>query len=440
MIEEGNTAKEVEPSAEVGAGVPPTVKEEADAAGPWVVVRALRHRDYRLFLTGAFLSNIGSWLQGVAEGYLIYYITHSKALLGTMAFFNTIPVLILGPLAGVAADRLHRKTILIASQIVFLCTTGTLALLVITLGVHGLKPWHLLTLAAISGVAAAFNGPAYQSLTVEFVGPEDLMNAVALNSMQFNLSRIVGGLTGGFVYAWLGPAWCFGLNSLSFLAVIAALLMVRIRPPSARARSVTVWRNFTSGMKFLAKEPDLLAIVGMAAAVTVFAIPYFTMLPAFAVDVLHGDSRMQSLLLTAIGVGALMAAYTQAMEQEGNGMGLRMLVSMAVLSISLMIFSLSSMLTLSLVALVGSGAAMVGFMTTANTAMQLLVPDHMRGRLMGVFVMAAFGLSPIGSLLMGLLAQRVGAPYALFTGAAICGILTAIVSVAFPKVRGISSR
>lgn len=428
------TAAPVSPGA-----IPVAVADGEPVNETWAVVRALRHRDYRLFFLGAFLSNIGSWLQGVAEGYFIFTLTHSNALLGVMAFFNTIPVLLLGPVAGVAADRLHRKKILLTTQAVFLCTTGTIALLIHLdrAGVHTFRVWYMLAIAGVAGVAQAFNSPAYQSLTVEFVGPDDLMNAIALNSMQFNVSRIVGGLTGGYIYALLGPVWCFGLNSFSFLAVIIALLLVRIKPPTEKGRGAGVWRNFLSGMRYLVRHRALLAIVGMAATVTVCALPYFTLLPSFAVSVLKGDARTQSQLLAAVGIGALIAALMQASVRDREGMGRQMLVAMGCLSICLMVFAQSSFLWLSYIALMGTGASMVGFMTTANTSMQLLVPDHMRGRLMGVFVMAAFGLTPIGSLLLGLVAQKTGPQVALFLGALLCGVLTLIMAVRFPRVREI---
>jgi MFS family permease len=436
---QGATGAPVTAAAVSPGPTPVAVADHEPVNEKWAVVRAFRHRDYRLFFLGAFLSNIGSWLANVAEGYFIYTLTHSNALLGIMAFFSTIPVLLFGPLAGVVADRFHRKKILITTQLVFLFTTGSLAILIYRhqAGIHPIEVWYLLTLAGIGGIAQAFNSPAYQSLTVEFVGPEDLMNAIALNSMQFNLSRIVGAMTGGYIYAFLGPVWCFGLNSFSFIAVIIALLMVTIKPPSLKGRSDGIWKNFLSGMRFLRRHHALMAIVMMAATVTVLAIPYFTLLPSFAVDVLHGDSRMQAQLLAAVGVGALMAAFLQASARDSSGMGRQMLVSMASLSVCLAVFAQSNEVWLSYIALLGTGAAMVGFMTTANTAMQLLVPDHMRGRLMGVFVMSAFGLSPIGSLLMGLVAQKTGPQVALFLGALTCGILTIIVALRFPRIREI---
>jgi MFS family permease len=339
----------------------------------------------------------------------------------------------------VVADRFHRKKILLITQTVFLCTTGSMATLIYLdhAGIHKFQVWYMLALAGISGIAQSFNSPAYQALTVEFVGPEDLMNAIALNSMQFNVSRIVGGLTGGYIYAALGAVWCFGLNSFSFIAVILALLMVKIKPPSDKGRSSGVWKNFLSGMRFMVRRPALLAIVGMAATVTVLGLPYFTLLPSFAVSVLHGDARTQSQLLAAVGIGALVAAFLQASSREREGMGKQMLVAMASLSICLMIFAQSNYIWLSYIALVGTGASMVGFMTTANTSMQLLVPDHMRGRLMGVFVMSAFGLTPIGSLIMGLIAEKTGPQTALFLGAALCGLLTLIVAWRFPHIREI---
>lgn len=399
----------------------------------WDAIRALRHRDYRLFFIGAFLSNIGGWLANVAEGYLVYEMTGSTAILGLLGFVGTIPVLIFGPLAGVTADRFHRRKILLTTQSMLLVDYAIIAALLFA---NRLEIWHLLTLATISGVAMAFNSPAYQSLTVEFVGPEDLQNAIALNSMQFNLGRILGGLLGGFMYVLLGKAWCFALDSLSFLAVIAALLMVQIRPPYRTALASHAFGNFVEGIRHLARNSNLLAIVVMAASVTLFSQPFFTMLPVYAKDILHGDARMQSLLLTAVGVGALMAAFLQASSRDESHMGLQMLTAMGTLSLCLVIFARSDILPVSLVALSGLGASTVGFMTSANTAMQLLIPDEMRGRLMSVFVMVSFGLMPIGSLMVGYVAKWTSAPTALTLGALITGVAGVVAFTRYPHIRG----
>lgn len=440
MAEEDTNDVTREPElASNAAGEPPAsekpeVRRASFQGGRWEVVRALRHRDYRLFISGAFLSNIGGWLANVAQGYLIYDLTGSKALLGWLGFISTIPVLILGPIAGVTADRFYKKHILLTTQSVLLIDYALIALLLFT---NRLEIWHLLTLSGISGVAMAFNSPAYQSLTVEFVGPEDLMNAIALNSMQFNISRIVGGLAGGYLYVLLGKAWCFALDALSFVAVIAALLMVSIKPPSPKTRSIGIWENFITGLRFLARHRALLAIVSMSAVVTIFILPYFTMLPVYAKDILRGDARMQSILLTGVGVGALAAAYIQASARGDEMKGLQMLVAMGVLSICLVIFALSRSLAVSFVALVGLGASMVGFQTSANTSMQLLIPDEMRGRLMSVFVMVSFGIGPIGVLMVGLVASRTSAPVALTGGAIICATVTALAAARFPHIKRI---
>lgn len=394
--------------------------------------RALRHRDYRFFFAAALLANMGGWLAGMARGYYTYAVTGSAALLGTMAFCQTVPVLLLIPFTGVAVDRLPRKPLLLCTQACFVMTAGTTAILLAT---HSLQVGHLLGLALIDGTASAINAPAWQSLTVELVGPDDLLNAIALNSMQFNVSRILGCLASGVLYDLLGAKWCFGLDSIFLSAGLLTLAQVHMRPPSRRASRTTPWLNFVSGTRYLRRHRELIVLVGMSAAVTIFALPYLAMLPVFARTILHGTARTQSYLLAAVGSGALAAAYLQAVEGRDDGRGRLMLCSQMVLSTCIVIFARSEHLALSLIALVGCGAAMVGFATTANTTMQLLVPDHMRGRLMGVFLLAAVGVTPIGALMMGFVAQAVSAPFALAMGGTISGVITVVVAVRFPHLR-----
>ncbi len=406
----------------------------ADRVASWQAVRAFRHRNYRWFFTGAFLANIGGWLAGIARGYLVYELTGSKLLLGTIAFASTLPTMFLVPFTGVIVDRVHRKPLMAMTQSTFLVTNIVMALLIAT---GHIRFEYMVILALIDGLAQAFQSPAWQSLTVEFVGEEDLMNAIALNSMQFNMGRIGGGLAGGMLYDFVGPSWCFGINALMLGFGLYSLMQLGIRPPSPKASRTNAYMNFVLGMRYLRRRPALKAIVGMAAGVTVFALPYFTMLPVYAKDILNGDARTQSYLLTAIGVGALMAALMQAVDRTEGGWGRKMLYSQIVLAISVAIFATSSRLPVSLIALMGCGASMVGFMTSANTSMQLLVPDHMRGRLMGVFVFVSMGLTPIGSILMGWSAQRWGAPIALTVGAAIAGTATLWVMLRMKHVREI---
>jgi MFS family permease len=396
------------------------------------ILRALRHRNYRLFFTAAMISNIGGWLAGVARGYLVYQLTGSKALLGTMAFVGTIPVLLLGPVAGIVADRCHRKPVILTTQSVLLMTNAILAALILT---GCLEIWHMLALSLVEGIAVAFNSPVYQSLTVDFVGEEDLMNGIALNSLQFNVGRIIGSMLGGVVYDVVGPGWSFGINAASFVVVLVVISLLQIRGPLAKATDRSPYSSFLQGMRYLARHKDLLAIVALAATLTVFVLPYFTLLPVYAKDILKGGPRMQAYLLTAVGVGALLAGLRQAVRQDQVGRGRRMLISSVMLSVCLVVFSKSEIVPLSLAALMGIGVFMVSFMTTANTTIQLLVPDELRGRLISVFVMASFGLSPIGSLILGWAAQFVGAPNALLGGSLISVVFTLVVAAAYPGIR-----
>ena len=428
----GNTAgaeREDEGSAEQNVA-----EAHEDRGQLWHATRALRHRDYRFFFIAALLANFGGWLAGMARGYLTYSMTDSAALLGTVAFCQTIPILLLVPFTGVLVDRFPRKPLLMGSQTVFVFTSAATAILIAT---GHLQVWHIMALSLLDGLAAAANAPAWQSLTVELVGPDDLMSAIALNSMQFNVGRILGALMSGLLYDLVGPTWCFGLDTVFLMFGLLALWQVRMRPPSAKTMRTGVVMNFVAGIRYMRRHPDMMAIVTMAASVTVFALPFFTLLPVFARTILEGTARTQSYLLVGVGVGSLVAGVFQAMDRNEVGRGRKMLVSQAFLSVCLGVFALSTSLPLSIAALAGCGAGLVGFNTTANTTVQLLVPDHMRGRLMGVFLLAAFGLTPIGSLLVGAVAEWVSAPIALFGGAVICAVLTLVSALRFPNLRAL---
>lgn len=406
----------------------------AERGAFWHATRALRHRDYRFFFAAALLANLGGWLAGMARGYLVYSLTESPGLLGAVAFFQTIPILVLVPFTGVLVDRFPRRPILMVPQVVFVFTSAATAVLIAT---GQIQVWHIMVLALLDGLAAAANSPVWQSLTVELVGPKDLMSAIALNSMQFNVGRILGALASGLLYDFVGPTWCFGLDSIFLMIGLLALTQIRIGPPSPKATRMGVVMNFVAGVRYLRRHRDLLAIVTMAASVTIFALPFFQQLPVFARTILHGTARTQSYLLVGVGVGALCAGVWQAMDRNEQGRGRKMLVSQVFLSVCLAVFALSTSLPLSVAALAGCGAGMVGFSTTANTTMQLLVPDHMRGRLMGVFLLAAFGLTPVGSLLVGGVAQWASAPIALFGGAIFCALLTLATAIRYPSIRAL---
>lgn len=388
--------------------------------------RALAHRNYRLFWAGAFLSNTGTWMQTVAQGWLVLKLTDSAFWLGFDGFVATVPGLLLTLVGGVFADLVDRKRLLIVTQIVAGLSALVLGLLVAT-GV--VQVWMILLLSFITGCCMALASPSYQAITIDLVGREDLANAIALNSTQFQLSRIVGPVLAGLTISAFGLAGCFIVNGLSYVAVVAALAMARI-PRSAEvdgaARSIrdrqALWQDLIDGFRYVLQRPRVRVLLLISAVTSLFGGPYLSMMPLFARNVLHLDENGLALMIGVAGVGAFCSALLLAFLGNFQRRGWFVLGGAFSFAICLTGFALTSHVGLALALLFGVGFSMVLFVAVINMLLQQLVTDQMRGRVMSMFVLSFLGTVPFGSLITGAAAARFGAPPTL----AACGLITAL--------------
>ena len=388
---------------------------------------ALRHRNYRLFWISQLVSLTGTWMHAVAQGWLVLELTDQPFWLGAVGAANTLPVLAFSLLGGVAADRFPKRTLLIASQSVSAVLALGLGLL--ALGGH-VQVWHVLVVALLLGTANAIDLPARQSFVVEMVGREDLLNAIALNSFTFNAARVAGPAIAGVIVAAAGAPACFLVNAASFIPVVAALGMMRGLPAAAPARPGSVASHLREGLAYLARERRFQGFIGLVAAASFFGFPCITLLPAFARDVLHADARGYGLLMAMTGVGAVVSALALAGRQRsGVGGGVVVWAGVA-FGAALVLFAASRSFATAVPLLAIAGAAMVAQAATANTLVQAMVPDALRGRIMSIFTLVLMGAMPLGNIVIGALAGLVGttASVAAF-GLALCAAVGAIALV-----------
>ena len=370
---------------------------------------------------GACTSTIGTWMQILAQSWLVYQLSNSSVYLGLDAFFGQIPIFLFSLFGGVFADRKSRQTLLLMSQVVQLICAFLLAVLVAT-GV--VRVWHIWCLSFTVGLAQSFGGPAYSALIPTLVNKEDLQNAIALNSIQFNLARVVGPALGGIALAKLGAAWCFTLNGISFIAVIVSLLM--IRPgfvPEKTGESVI--RSMRNGIDFLRKREGMGSLVALAFLMTFLSFPLITFLPVMVRDVFHGGSNTFTLFLCLSGIGSITGALLVAGSDNQVGHAQRSLVVMVLLGILIAGFGLSRSLVLSTVLLFGAGAALMVVFALNSSLVQLYVSDAMRGRVMSVYNVAFRGGMPLGSVISGLLIKRTSAP-AIMIGNGVLVVMLAL--------------
>jgi MFS family permease len=378
---------------------------------------SLRHRNFRFYWTGQLVSLIGTWIQQVALSWLVLNLTDSAFLLGTVSAIGSAPILILSLPGGVAADRVSKKKLLITTQAIMMLLAFILAYLT---HFKYLKIWHIILLSALSGSVFAFDAPARQAYTVELVGRKDLMNAIALNSTIFNTARILGPALAGVLYAMVGPAGCFLINGVSFLAVIYGLNLIRGEYQPRKGLKKTAWEEMKVGLGYVRHHPVIMSLVGMVAVFSIFGMPYAVLMPIFARDILHLQARGFGLLMTAVGIGAIIGAISLATFSQMKRRGVYVLVSGLVFTVAVTVFSLSDNLTLSIACLPFIGFTMVSQVATINTIIQGIAPDDIRGRVMSVFTFVFMGMMPVGSFIAGSIAGKFGAPAALQTGAAVC--------------------
>jgi MFS family permease len=376
---------------------------------------------------------MGTWMQSVAQGWLVYELTGSKLALGTISFAGSIPTLFLLLPAGAVADRIPRRRLMMMTQSAMMVLAFILALLAAT---RTLQVWHIAVLAFMLGVANSFDAPARQSLAVEMVEDRrDLQNAIALNSTMFNLARVVGPAIGGFVLAELGATWCFALNGLSFVAVLIALLGMRLPDAVNASRTERLTAQIGTGLRYVWGHAEVRAIIALVGISTLFGFSYSVLLPAYAADVLHVGEAGLGGLNAAVGVGALIGALTVATLSRSRYKGWQLAAGSFLFPLGLLSFAFSRSFSLSLVCLALVGFGFVSQNATSNTLVQGIVPDELRGRVMGVYSLMFFGTTPFGSLLAGSLAQAFGPTIGVIVGAGVTLVFALIVFIFVPSLR-----
>jgi MFS family permease len=394
---------------------------------------ALRYHNYRLWFAGQAISLMGTWMQNVAQGWLVYEMTGSKFALGAVSFVGSFPTLFLMLPAGALADRFPRRRLMLITQTVMMLCAFILAALVAT-GI--LRVWHVGILAFVLGVANSFDAPARQSLAVEMVEDRrDLMNAIAMNSLMFNLARVAGPAVAGVLLATVGPTLCFALNGLSFLAVLAALLMMRLPPIAQRPQTEPLATQVAAGLRYIWQSAPIRTIILLVGISSLFGLSYATLMPAYAVDVLRVGETGLGWLSTAVGVGALAGSFAVASLGRFRRKGLLLAMGSLLFPGALLFFACSRSLPLSLACLAVAGFGFVTQNATCNTLVQALVTDELRGRVMGAYTLMFFGTSPFGALLAGSLAQALGPTMAVLIGAGVTLTFSAGLLLTVPALR-----
>jgi MFS family permease len=395
---------------------------------------ALRHRNYRLFLTGQIISTVGTWMQSVAMPWFALQLTHSGLLVGLVLAAQFLPVLVGSQFTGELADRFRKRNVLLLTQTAF--TLPSFALFLLSRSGHA-EYWMIIVAAVATGTINALDVPARQSFQVELVGKKDLMNAIALNSSVFNGAAVVGPSIAGLLIAAVGLPLCFLANSLSYLAAIVALLLMRDLPNVAMVRDEQPWSaRLAQGAAYARSEPVVGMLLIAVAVFSLFAMNRLTLIPLFADQVLGVGAQGFGFLLAAMGLGALTGALTLAFFPQLGANPRRQLWMAAIWVAALLEFSISRSFPVSMLTLVVAGYCQISFVATANNRIQLITPDHLRGRVMALYAQALIGVGPIGSLQAGALATRFGAPWAMAIGAVIAGSVILLIRLLFPEVFG----
>lgn len=422
-------------------GVPTTSPVERTPLGPQIessrldtMFRSLRHRDFALFWTGNFLSNIGTWMQNLALGWQILLMTNSPFLLGLNGFLGTLPSLVFSLPGGAIADHLNRRKLMLATQTSMAALALVLGLLT---SLRVVKINEILLISFLTGLASALNSPAYQAVVPDLVPRRDLMNAIALNSAQFNMSRAVGPTVAGLALGTLGVAGCYYLNSISFFALIVALLVLKL-PPHHHELGSGVLGAVLDGLRFLNHYRIIIILLSVISFISLFGLPFIVLMPVFARDLLHLGASGLGYLMAGSGLGAVIASLALAARRTASPSGGFIVSSGTVFALALILLARAENFAWSFFLLVVLGGTMVGVAALTNTTLQLLSPSHLRGRLMSFYVLAFIGLTPLGSLWMGAVAQRQGTRFALAFGGAVCLLYFLILLVSLPHVHRVA--
>jgi MFS family permease len=399
------------------------------------LTRALKHRNYRLFFGGQSVSLVGTWITRVATSWLVYRLTGSELLLGIVSFCGQIPTLVLTPFAGVVVDRGDRRKILLWTQILSLVQSAALAVLTLT---DVITVTQILVLQLVQGVINAFDTPARQALVVEMVeNRDDVPNAIALNSSMVNGSRIIGPSIGGLIIAGVGEGWCFALDALSYVAVVISIILMRIKPRARAPHVAPMLDDLQTGWRYVVESAPIRSVLILLAIISTASMPYTVLMPAIAAEELHGGPNTLGMLMGATGVGALFGGIYLAGRRSVVGLGRVILIGTLTLGVSLAAFSATTNVWLAAVLLALAGGGFIVQMASSNTIIQTIVDESFRGRVMSFYTMAFFGTAPIGSLLGGLAADRIGAPMTIRIGALICLVSASWFAYILPVLRKI---
>ncbi len=376
------------------------------------LVRALRHRNYRLFFGGQSVSLIGTWMTRIATSWLVYRLTGSAMLLGVVGFAGQIPTFVLAPFAGVWVDRLNRHRLLVFTQVLAMLQSFALAVLALS---GRITVWHIIWLSVFQGLINAFDMPARQAFVVEMVEDRhDLANAIALNSSMVNMARLIGPSLAGVVIAAVGEGYCFLIDGFSYVAVIASLVMMHVAYTATRKReSASTFEELREGWVYVSRSSAIRSLLLLLALVSLVGMPYTVLMPIFAAQILHGGPYTLGFLMAASGVGALTGAVHLASRKSVLGLGRLIAITAAMFAVGLIGFSQSRWIWLSIPLLFLAGSGMMQQMAATNTILQTIVEHEKRGRVMSYYTMAFFGMAPFGSLLAGSVAARIGAPTTL---------------------------
>jgi MFS family permease len=387
---------------------------------------ALRHRNFRLFLSGQAISLIGTWMQSLAQGWLVLKLTNSAFYLALVQAMSSLPILFFSLFGGVVADRVDKRRLLLVTQASSMVLALALGMLV-SLGT--VRFWHVLIIAGLLGMVNTFDVPGRQSFIIEMVGREDLMNGIALNSAVFNGARVVGPAVAGFLIGAAGIAACFYINGISYIAIIIMLGMMRIERPEEKPKPRPVFRELREGLDYVHSTPVVLYFILMVAITSLFMIPYIALMPIFARDILHIGAKGLGVMMGFAGVGALIGALSLATYGGSGRKGFIAFFAAFVSALALLGFSLSREPLLSYALLIVVGWGMITQFATVNAAIQNEVPDVLRGRVMSLYVLVLLGFVPIGNLIIGALAHYAGTPHAVFAGAIVCLVTYAALMV-----------
>ena len=402
-----------------------SAQPEPEPGGFRQTFRALRHRNFRLFVIGQIISLVGTWMQNVAQAWLVYRLTHSELLLGTAWFCTHIPVFALGPLGGLVSDRYSRQRIVILTQTLSMLQAAALAVLTLS---GKIAVWQVLALAIVLGCINAFDMPARQALIIHMASKEDLLSAISLNSAIFNSARVVGPALAGVLVASMGEGVCFSLNAISFAAVIGALIAMRL-PRFVRQAQESPWVHLLDGFRYANRHPVVRPLLLMMAATTISSMPASVLMPFFADAIFHRGSQGLGALTGAMGIGAVIGTLVLAGQARFSGLPTIIRLSTITLGIMFLVFAASPWYALSLSVMPVIGFAIMRQMASTNTLIQSLIPDDYRGRIMALYAMTVVGLGPFGSILAGAMAHQYGARATVALGGALCLLATLLLKL-----------